>query len=213
MSLFNLLESLGGKLGILEIPHEQAPQGGARIQTRVVTLSELATEIKAEEVRALAAQPAELSIPVEKIFETAGIKPETQAWTVEKLKDVLRSPSFQNQPREVAQKKILEMLRAENVPTEEIVKDAIARDKVLDSFEVYARKKVEERRVALERRAAEIDESMKKLKAERSEIEQNRKSDEERWTQWRRQKKAREEDMAWAVGHLIDRSVISISDE
>ncbi len=213
MSLLALLESLGGRLGILEIAQGQTPQSQPKIQTRVVTLAELATEIKSDEVRALAQHPAELSIPLEKIFETGGIKPKEHSWTVEKLKEVLRSGPFQNQPKDVTQKKILELLRAENVSPEDIVKDAMARDKVLDSFEVYARKKVEERRTALERRAVEITESIGKLEAERSDLDRKRKDDEERWADWRRQKKAQEQDMAWAVSHLIDRLVISISDE
>jgi hypothetical protein len=213
MSLFNLLETMGGKLGILEISHNQTAHCAGKIQTRAVTLAELSTEIQAEEVRALADQPAELSLPFEKIFETAGITPGTQSWTVEKLKEVLRSESFKDQPKELAQKKILETLHAEKVSPEEIVKDAMARDKVLDSFEVYVRKKMEQRRAALERRAAELEEGLKRLEAERAELEQKRKSDEERWVQWKQQKKAHEQDMAWAIGHLIDKPVISMSDE
>lgn len=213
MSLFDLLESMGDRLGILEMSHNQTSHSAARIQTRAVTLAELATEIHAEEVRALADQPAELSIPFEKIFETAGIKPDTQRWTVEKLREVLLSESFKDQPRKLAQKKILETLHAENVSAEEIVKDAMARDKVLDSFEVYVRKKMEERRAALERRAAELEENLKKIEIERAELEEKRKADEERWVQWRKQKKAHEQDMAWAIGHLIDRPVITMSDE
>jgi hypothetical protein len=213
MSLFDLLESLGDRLGILEMSRNSAPHAAASIQTRSVTLAELCTEIRAEEVRALADQPAELSIPFAKIFETAGIKTSAHGWTVEKLGEMLRSEEFKGQPKESAQNKILEALRAENIAPEEIVKDAMARDKVLDSFEVYVRKKMEERRAALERKAAEVEENLKKLEAERSELDRKRKADEERWTEWRRQKRAQELDMATALSHIIDRSVISITED
>ena len=89
----------------------------------------------------------------------------------------------------------------------------MARDKVLDSFEVYARKKVEERRAALERKAAEIEENLKKLEAERAELERKNTADREKWTEWRRQKKAREQDMAWALSHIIDGPIITITEE
>ncbi len=213
MSLFDFLESLGDRLGILEMSHGPTQSSKARIRTRSVTLAELSTEIRAEEVRALADQPAELSIPFAKIFETAGIKAGAQNWTVEKLAGMLRSENLKDQPRQAAQKKVLEALRAENIAPEEIVKDAMARDKVLDSFEIYVGKKMEERRAAFERRSAEVEESLKKLEGERSELERKRKADEERWTEWRRQKRAQEQDMAWAISHLIDGPVISISDE
>ncbi len=213
MSLFELLQSLGGRLGILEMSHGQLPQVPARIQTRSVTLAELCTEVRAEEVRALADQPAELSIPFAQIFETAGVKAEPHGWTIERLIEMLRSVDFKNQPKESVQKKVLEVLHSENVATEVIVKDAMARDRVLDSFEVHVRKKMEDRRAALERRAAEIEETLKNLQEERSELDRKKKTDEEKWAEWRRQKKAHEQDMASALSHIIDKSIISISDE
>jgi hypothetical protein len=156
MSLMSLLETWGGKLGILEMGRAQSAKAPAKIETRTVTLAELSTEVRSEEVRALADKPSELTVPFEKIFETAGIKEGKNGWSIGKLHRLLRSDPLKSAAREDAQKQILESLKTDEVSAEEIVKDAMARDKVLDSFEVYARKKMEDRRVARERKIADL---------------------------------------------------------
>jgi hypothetical protein len=213
MSLMSLLETWGGKLGILEMGRAQSPQIPAKIETRTVTLAELTTEIRSEEVRALADQPSELTVPFEKIFETAGIKEAKKGWSIGKLHRLLSSDPLKSAAREDAQKKILEDLKADEVSAEEIVKDAMARDKVLDSFEVYARKKMEERRAARERKIADLKDRIEQLKKELGEAESRKKSDDETWSEWRARKKAEEQAMAWAVAFVIDRPVISITED
>ena len=210
MGLLDLLQSLGGRLGILEMSQDKATSP-AKIRTRIVTLAELMTEIRSEEVRALVELPAELSIPLEKVFEAAGIQP--QAWTVDRLRQLLWSGAFKDQPRDVAQKLVLETLSSEKASAEDIIKDAIARDKVLDAFETHARKKMDERNAAVERRIGEIGENIRRLQGEMAELEARRKSDREKWAEWKKQKQECEKEMAWAVGYLIDRPVITIADE
>jgi hypothetical protein len=55
MTLLELLQSVGDRLGVIE---KEAPRGASeprpKIRTRVVTLANLKTEIKTDDVRALA---------------------------------------------------------------------------------------------------------------------------------------------------------------
>ena len=71
MRLIEMLESLGDRLGLLEKAVGNASPAGLKIQTRSVTLEELKSEIRSEEVQALADLPAELAVPFDKIMETA----------------------------------------------------------------------------------------------------------------------------------------------
>ena len=48
-----------------------------------------------------------------------------------------------NKSREEVQKAVLDLLKSEGVPSEIIVKDAIARDQALDSFEAVVREKMQ----------------------------------------------------------------------
>jgi hypothetical protein len=46
-----------------------------------------------------------------------------------------------------------------------------------------------------------------------AEAESRKESDDEQWAEWRARKKAEEQAMAWAVGFVIDRPVISITED
>jgi hypothetical protein len=209
MTLMELLESLGNRLGILEKVEQTSPRVTTGIQTRSVTLTELTREIRAEEVRSLSELPAELSIPFEKIFESAGIVPGSHGWTIERLRQLLRTDAFKKLDREAAQKQILDVLGAEKVSPEELVKEAVARDKALDAFEAFARKKMEDRQAARERNIAELESRIEELQKACDHMKAQATSDQETWREWRQRKRQQERDLAWTVGFLIDRPVIT----
>ncbi len=213
MSFLDLLQDLGDRLGLLESAPGSSSQPAAKIQTRTVTLAELATEIRSEEVRALAELPAELTVSFEKIYETAGIQKPANGWNVDRLKQFLSTAALKDKGRSVVQTAILNILKTENASVEDVVKDAMARDKALDAFEAFVRKKMEDRTTARERKAAEIESQIRALEAERKGLEEKKAADEAKWKEWRRQKRAQERELAWAVSHLIDRSVITTDDE
>ncbi len=213
MSFLDLLQNLGDRLGILEASSGPAAQPAAKIQTRTVTLAELTTEISREEVRALADLPAELTVTFEMVFESAGVHAPVHGWTVDRLGQLLQTDALKDKDREAAQKAILGILNTEKVPVEDIVRDAISRDQALDSFEAFARRKMEDRMAAREHKVAEIKAQIKNLQSELNTIEESGRADEEKWREWRRQKRARERDLATSVSYLIDRQVITTDTE
>ena len=94
----------------------------------------------------------------------------------------------------------------EKVDAADIVKDAIFRDQALDAFEDSISKK-------RQRWRAEQQHLLSNLSARMKQVEKEVAAEEERWSDWRLQKRQRERDMAHAVGFLIDRPVISIDNE
>ncbi len=210
MSLLEMIESLGGRLGIIErASARKTSKATAKIRTRVVTLAELQSEIKADEVRALAEAPAELAVGFEKIFETAGIQSPESGWNIEKLGQLLHTDPFKNQPREAIQRKVLEVLGAEKVDPEALVKDAMARDRALDAFEKYAQRKMMDRIACYERKSGEVRTRIDELQKECARLEALVSGEWDRWREWQRRKRVHERELAWAVGHLIDRPVIT----
>ena len=210
MSLLEMIESLGGRLGIIERPSaRKTSKVPVKIRTRVVTLAELQSEIKSEEVRALAEAPAELTVAFEKIFETAGIQLPESGWNIEKLSQLLHTDPFKDQPREAIQRRVLEVLGAEEVDPEALVKDAMARDQALDAFEKYAQRKMMDRIAGYERKSGEVRTRIDELQKERARLEALVSEEWERWREWQARKRAHEQELAWAVGHLIDRPVIT----
>jgi hypothetical protein len=200
MDLLGMLRKLGDRLGILELqPGSQLPSAPVKIQTRSITLTELSMTIQITEVRSLAELPAELSIPFEDVFKAAAIPIPSSGWTIDRLGDFLNSDRIRGLDRTETQHEILSTLAAEKVDPADIVKDAISRDQALDAF------------------AQSVAEKRQRWRAERQReiqaLEQQIADEEKKWSDWRREKRHREQEMARAVGYLIDKPVISIDEE
>ena len=213
MSFFKFLKGIGDRLGIVETVagFESAPV--PRIQTRTVSLRELSGEIKSNAVRALADSPAELAIPVERIFEAAGISSKPEDWNVDRLKQVLEKEAAKQDSRESVQRTVLELLNSAGVKPEAIVVDAIARDQALDSFESRVSERMQERMQACKSRLQEIELQIKDLHEERARFECSLKFDEEKWREWRKLKRAHERELASVVSYIVDRPVVTESEE
>lgn len=213
MSFVKFLQGIGDRLGILETVEIPGTPPTARIQTRSVSLRELASEIRSGEIRALADSPTELSVPFDKIYETAGISSNPQDWTIERLKQVLTSEPLKNKPREEVQRSVLDLLNSEGVPVEKIVKDAMARDQAMDSFEVFAREKMQARMETCKYKKMEIESRICDLQEENNTLEMALKADEEKWREWRKHKRAREQELATLISYIVNHTVITLDDE
>lgn len=207
MDLIGILRKLGDRIGIIEMSSaEKQTAAPAKIQTRTITLSELMMTIQISEVHELAESPADLSVAFADIFKAAGHNAEKTAWTVERLQEFLNSDRIRKLSRDDIQRATLQKLKEENVDAADIVKDAIFRDQALDAFEESASRK-------RKRWRADQEQLLSDLSARMKQVEKEIAAEEERWKDWRGQKRQRERDMAYAVGFLIDRPVISIDNE
>jgi chromosome segregation ATPase len=213
MSFLKYLQGIGNRLRILEAVADPSASPETRIQTRNVSLQELESEIRHRELHELVESPEEFSIPFEKIFETAGICSKPQDWTIERLRQWIAREPLAGKPREEAQKAILDKLNSESAPIEAIIKDAVARDQALDSFESRMSEKMKERRDACRKRMIEIETQIKDLRQESMQLDDRMGSDEKAWQEWRRQKRAHERDLAFIASYIVDHPVITIDDE
>jgi hypothetical protein len=213
MSFFKFLEGIGDRLGILESVSTPESKPATRIQTRSVSLQELASEIRSGEVRTLADSPAELSIPFEEIFAAAGISSKPEDWTIDRLKQLIASEAGKQKSRDAVQKAVLEHLGSESVHAETLVKDAIARDQALDAFESRVNEKMRDRNQACKRRLLELETQIKELREESAKIEAGLKADDGKWSEWKRRKREYERELAAAAGFIVDRPVVTMDEE
>jgi hypothetical protein len=109
------------------------------------------------------------------------------------------------------QKAVLGLLSTEKAEVEDLVKDAMARDRSLDAYDEYVRKKMKERSTTRQRRVVELQAQIKDLEQECARQAEEEKADGERFREWLRRKIAYEKDMAWALGFLVDRPVVSVT--
>jgi hypothetical protein len=209
MSIIDLLQTVGGRLGILESSSKTASGECAKVVTRMVTLEELKSEIRSEDVRTLADLPAELTVPFEKIFEAAGVQPPAQGWNMARLKDLVETETKRTQERPAVQKAILEALSSGQISPEDLVKEAMAQDQALDAFEVFIGKKVEGHMASVQHQISEHEARIQALQAERARLQERMRLDQEKLREWRRRKRAYERELASTVGYLTDRPVIT----
>jgi hypothetical protein len=209
MSFLKFLEGIGDKLGILESVSTPESKPATRIQTRSVSLKELASEIRSGEVRILADSPAELSIPFEEIYAAAGISSKPEDWTIDRLKQVIARESGKQKSRDAVQKAVLEHLGSERVVAEILVKDAIARDQALDAFESRVDEKMRDRNQACKRRLLELETQIKDLREECAKIEAGLKADDGKWSEWKRRKREYERELAETAGYIVNYPVVT----
>jgi len=213
MSFIKLLQGIGDKLGILESVPSTDSIPATCIQTRTISLKELASEIRSGEVQALADSPSELSISFEEIYSVAGIPAKEEDWTIERLKPVIAGESAKTNSRTAVQKAVLELLQSKGVPTESLIKDAMARDQALDAFEARVGERMRDRNQAYKKRMAEIEAQIDGLREEHARMEASLKAEDQKWREWKRLKRAHERDLAAAASYIIDNPVITTDDE
>jgi hypothetical protein len=213
MTFIKFLQGIGDRFGILESISMAESAPATRIQTRMVSLQELASEMRSVEVKALADSPAELDTTFDKIFEAAGISSKPGGWTMDRLQEAIQRETDQKKSRAEVQKAVLDLLKSEGVSSETLVKDAIARDQALDAFETRVGERIYERKVAFGRRLLEIEAQIKNLQDESAKVAENLKTDEEKWRDWRKGKRAHERVLASTVGYLVDHPVVTIDEE
>jgi hypothetical protein len=213
MTFIKFLQGIGDRFGILESVSTAESAPATRIQTRVVSLQELVSEMRSGEVKALADSPGELAAAFEKIYEAAGISPKPGEWTMDRLREVIQKETDQKKSRAETQKAVLDLLKSEGVPSEILVRDAIARDQALDAFEARVGEIMGERKETCRRRLLEIETQIKNLQDENAKISENLKIAEKKWHEWRKGKRAHERELASLVGYLVDHPVVTMDEE
>jgi hypothetical protein len=210
MPVLDWLRSAGDRLGLLRFVSTTNPAPPQKIPMRTVSLSELMIEVRKDEVETLAQQPAELSQPFEKVFDAAGIETPEHGWTIEKLKQHLADNDCKNKPREEIQKAILAALTADKAHVQDVVKDALARDRALDAFEESVHAKMHDRVTARQEKIISLEDEVKSLQREISQLKDEAKADEASWRAWHERKVAREKEMALALSYLLDQPVLDV---
>ncbi|MCY2931862.1 MAG: hypothetical protein NTV86_20685 [Planctomycetota bacterium] len=210
MALKDAFVAIGGKLGLIRMVSTTATAGPGKIPTRKVTLAELSTEIRAEQIRELTEQPVELSLDFAKIFEAAGIAKLSHGWTVDKLEAVLAGPPVAGMDRTEAQKAVLAMLTADKAHVHEVVQEAMARDKALDAFEVFAHKKTKQRVESCQSRIVELESQIASLRQQADELHKEADANRAAWKAWHQRKVECEKAMARTLGILVEDAAITI---
>jgi hypothetical protein len=133
----------------------------------------------------------------EQIYQTIGIKLPGHGFNIYKVEEMLKSVYLKDMNNEGKKNAILVALEAIKVPIEEIIQDAINRDKALDSYEKYEEKKLKEFEARKSDENKKIQEEIERFFNEkREQIQSNDRlvqQARERFKNWQTQKRSEEQ--------------------
>jgi hypothetical protein len=150
---------------------------------------------------------------LEEIYSSAEIATPPHGYSILKVADMLESEHIRSLPADVKRKSILVALDAAGVKLQEIVEDAVQRDRALDTYERVLEKNLEELRRAKElenqRLEEEINQRLSELRARIAENNREVSREQENLSAWRTGKRAEEERIAQAVGHFVTENPVT----
>src|SRR5437588_11268793 len=164
------------------------------------------------------AQPKMANLPgpaasFDDIYNAAEIHSPEHGYTIYKIADMLQSEHIRNLPAEVKRSSILLALDAAGVKLQEIIEDAVRRDRALDTFERVQQRSLDELEQRKTAESKQIQEEMDKLVAEhRARIQANADAvprERERFYTWRLQKQQEEQKIAETVSHFVSENPIT----
>ncbi len=147
----------------------------------------------------------------EAIFQAFGIKEPANGFTVYRAEELLKSVYLKNASPEIRRSALMVALEALRIPPEEVIQDAVKRDKALTQFE-----KIEERRLReLEQKKSEenkrLQEEMERIFNEiREKMEDNNsmlKETREKFQSWQQDKEKEEQRLSNVLQYFVAQEV------
>jgi len=149
------------------------------------------------------------------IYNAAEIPTPPHGYTIMKVASMLQSEHLRGLSPEVKRSSILVALEAAGAKIDDLIQDAVRRDRALDSFEsvlAKSRSAVENAKIEENR---QIEAEMNKMLAEyRARIQANNQAvakENERFAAWQAQKQAEERTIADAVSYFVSENPITLS--
>lgn len=143
----------------------------------------------------------------DEIYNAAEIHPPAHGFTVMKVADMLRSEHIRTLPKEVKRSSVLVALEAANAPIQDVIEDAVKRDRALDGFERVQERSVTELETRKTKENQEIQADMDRIVADhRARIQANNDEvakERERFYAWRLKKQEEEQKIADTVSYFV----------
>ncbi len=197
------MDQPGGQEGA---PDESAPTA----KTPAQTVAEIASSVAAEPKFS---SPVSAAAGFDEIYHAAEIQPPAHGYTIIKVTEMLQSDRIRALPAEVKKNSVLLALDAAGVKIEEIIEDAVKRDRALDGFERVQQKSLNDLEARTTQDNAQIQAELDRLTQEhKARIQANNDEvakQKERFYAWRLQKQQEEQKIAESVSYFVAENPIT----
>ena len=157
--------------------------------------------------------PVSAAAGFDEIYRAAEIQPPAHGYTITKVTEMLQSERIRTLPAEVKKNSILLALDAAGVKIEEIIEDAVKRDRALDGFERVQQKSLDELEARTTQDNSQIQAELDRLTQEhKARIQANNDEvakQKERFYAWRLQKQQEEQKIAESVSYFVAENPIT----
>ncbi|MDQ7779174.1 MAG: hypothetical protein RDV41_05640 [Planctomycetota bacterium] len=149
------------------------------------------------------------------IFDAAGIKTPAHGFTVYKVGEMLASDRLTSMTPETKAAAVLVALEAAGAKLEDVIRDAVARDKALDAFEEFQERRLADLRKTKEEENKKLKEEVKTfVNQKRIQFKKNKQAIESldlEIVSWKDDKRKEEDKLHRVVGHFVAQNPITMS--
>lgn len=187
-----------------ETSHEQVPLSAAQAVA---------------DIAATVAPEPHFSAPVnnptsfQEIYSAAEIQPPAHGFTVMKVAEMLHSEHIRNLPRDVKRSSVLVALEASGAAIQDVIEDAVKRDRALDTFERVQERSLGELEARKAKENQEIQAEMDRIAAEhKARMQANNDElarERERFYGWRLKKQEEEQKISDTVSYFVTENPIT----
>ncbi len=198
-----------------EPPSTPAPDAEPPAPNAAQAVADIAASLapQAPPTAAQARSAAANNTSFQEIYDAAEIRPPAHGFTIMKVGDMLRSEHIRSLPREVKRSSVLVALEAVGAPLQDVIEDAVRRDRALDTFERVQEKSVADLEAGKSKENQQIQTEMDRIVADyRARIQANNNAvakEKERFYAWRLKKQEEEQKISDAVSYFVTENPIT----
>ena len=174
------------------------------------TVAEIASNVVAD---TKFSGPVSSAATFDEIYRAAEIPVPPHGYTIMKIGEMLQSERIRALPAEVKKNSILLALDAAGVKIEDVIQDAVQRDRALDGFERVQQRALDQLQARKSQENSEIQADLDKLIQEhKARIQANNdevSKEQERFYAWRLQKQQEEQKIAESVSYFVAENPIT----
>ena len=157
--------------------------------------------------------PVSAAAGFDEIYKAAEIPDPPHGYSIMKIAEMLQSERIRSLPAEVKKNSILLALDAAGVKIEDVIADAVKRDRALDAYERVQQRALDELESSKEKENSQIQAELDHLiQQHNARIQANRDSvtkEKERFYAWRLQKQQEEQKIADSVSPFVTENPIT----
>jgi hypothetical protein len=150
----------------------------------------------------------------DEIYQAAEIEAPQHGYSIQKVAAMLQSEHLRGLTPEVKRSSILVAIEASGGKIEEVIQDAVRRDRALDSYERVLQKSMTDIQAKKTEENHQVEAEMNRMLTEyRARIQANNEiiaKETARFTSWQAQKQEEEKKIAAAVGYFVSENPISV---